>query len=256
MYHFLTCRTENYVAVITLNRPEVMNALSVSVLKELEAVMEELNRDPGVKAVIITGTKKAFIAGADIAEMKEMTAEEAQGFSRLGHRVFRLIERSGLIVIAAVNGYALGGGCELAMACDIRVGADTAIFGFPESTLGVIPGFSGTQRLPRLVGMGAAKELLATGRKLSAKRAWEIGLVNHVVLNTELMNFSMDMAQSIAKNSRGAVAAGKQLINLGSEMDFDKAEEYEAALFGITFSTADQKEGMAAFLEKRSPRFL
>lgn len=256
MYDFLTCRTEDHVAVITLNKPETMNALSVSVLKELEAVMEALNHDNDVKAVIITGTKKAFIAGADIAEMKDMTAEEALAFSRLGHGVFRLIERSGPIVIAAVNGYALGGGCELAMACDIRVAADTAILGFPEATLGVIPGFSGTQRLPRLVGMGAAKELLATGRKLSAKRAWEIGLVNHVVLNTELMAFSMDMAQSIVKNSRGAVAAGKQLINLGSEMDFEKAEEYEAALFGITFSTADQKEGMAAFLEKRSPRFL
>lgn len=255
MFDYFTCQTENHIATIVLNKPATLNALSVAGLRELEMVMQELEADREVRAVIITGTKKAFIAGADIAEMKDMTAEEAMAFSRLGHRVLRQLEQSDMVIIAAINGYALGGGCELAMACDIRVAAEPAVLGLPEASLGVIPGFSGTQRLPRLVGVGMAKELLATGRKINARRAYEIGLVNHVVPAEELMPACTGMAAEIVKNSAGAVAAGKRLLNLGPEMDFDKAEEYEASQFGVIFSTADQKEGMTAFLEKRPPVF-
>lgn len=255
MFDYLTYEIGNHIATIIFNKPATMNALTTEGLLELETVMGKLDQDKKVKVVIITGSQRAFVAGADIQAMKDMTPEQALDFSRLGHRVFNLIEQARPIVIAAINGFALGGGCELAMACDIRVAAATAKLGLPEAMLGVIPGFSGTQRLPRLVGLGIAKELLATGKKVTAQRAYEIGLVNHCVPNEELMDFCKNMATEIAGNSTNAIFTGKQLMNLGLEMDLRKAEEYEAAQFGVIFSTTDQREGMAAFLEKRTPSF-
>lgn len=255
MNKYLTFEILDHVAMVILNKPATMNALTTEGLLELEAVMTELNQNEQVKVIIITGTGKAFVAGADIMAMKDMNPEQAQEFSRLGHRVMGLIESVRPVVIAAINGFALGGGCELAMACDIRVAAANAKLGIPEAGLGVIPGFSGTQRLPRLVGLGRAKELLATGNKITAQRAYEIGLVNHCIPGEDLMDFCKELAAVIVKNSTYAIATGKRLMNLGVEMDFDKAEEYEASQFGIIFSTADQKEGMTAFLEKRIPLF-
>lgn len=256
MYDFLKFEIDGYVATITLNKPETLNALTLEGLAEIEMVMRELAQNNAVKVIIITGTQKSFVAGADIMAMKDMTPEQALEFSRTGHRVFHLIEQARPVVIAAINGFALGGGCELAMACDIRVAADSAKLGIPEASLGVIPGFSGTQRLPRLVGLGIAKELMATGSKITAQRAWQIGLVNHCVPKEELMDFCKNLAGIIVKNSTNAIAAGKKLMNLGVEMELDKAEEYEASQFGVIFSTVDQKEGMTAFLEKRTPSFL
>lgn len=255
MSEFVKLSRDEAVATVTINRPEALNALDPQVLGELERCFEELEHDLSVKVVILTGVKKAFVAGADIASMSKMTPEEAVEFSRLGQRVFNRVASMRPVVIAAVNGFALGGGCELAMACDIRVAAESARLGIPETSLGVFPGFAGTQRLPRLVGLGVAKEMLATAQKVSAQRAYEIGLVNHVVPNEELMSFCGDLAKTILKNSSTAIAAGKKLMDMGIEMDVDRAQDYEAALFGVAFSTADQKEGMSAFLEKRPPAF-
>lgn len=255
MFDYFTYEIQEHIATIVLNKPATMNALTTEGLHELETVIRELDQNKTVKVVIITGTQKAFVAGADIMAIKDMTPEQALEFSRLGHRVLSLIEQARPVVIAAINGFALGGGCELAMACDIRVAVTSAKLGIPETLLGVIPGFSGTQRLPRLVGLGIAKELLATGSKITAQRAYEIGLVNHCVPNEELMEFCRNLAETITKNSTNAISVGKKLMNLGIEMDIDKAEEYEASQFGVIFSTEDQKEGMSAFLEKRSPAF-
>lgn len=255
MSEFVKLSRDEAVATVTINRPEALNALDPQVLGELERCFEELEHDLSVKVVILTGVKKAFVAGADIASMSKMTPEEAVEFSRLGQRVFNRVASMRPVVIAAVNGFALGGGCELAMACDIRVAAESARLGIPETSLGVFPGFAGTQRLPRLVGLGVAKEMLATAQKVSAQRAYEIGLVNHVAPNEELMSFCGELAKTILKNSSTAIAAGKKLMDMGIEMDVDRAQDYEAALFGVAFSTADQKEGMSAFLEKRPPAF-
>lgn len=255
MSDFVKLSRNDGVVTVTIDRPEALNALDPNVLKELEQHFEALNDDQSAKVIILTGVKKAFVAGADIASMSKMTPEEAVEFSRLGQRVFNRVASMRPVVIAAVNGFALGGGCELAMACDIRVAAESAKMGIPETSLGVFPGFAGTQRLPRLVGLGIAKEMLATAQKVSAQRAYEIGLVNHVVPNEELLSFCEDLAKTILKNSAAAIATGKKLMDMGSEMDLDKAQDYEAALFGVAFSTPDQKEGMAAFLEKRPPAF-
>lgn len=255
MSDFVKLSRNDGVVTVTIDRPEALNALDPNVLGELERNFEALNNDQSVKVIILTGVKKAFVAGADIASMSKMTPEEAVEFSRLGQRVFNRVASMRPVVIAAINGFALGGGCELAMACDIRVAAESAKMGIPETSLGVFPGFAGTQRLPRLVGLGIAKEMLATAQKIGAQRAYEIGLVNHVVPNEELLSFCEDLAKTILKNSTIAIAAGKKLMDMGSEVDLDKAQDYEAALFGVAFSTADQKEGMAAFLEKRPPAF-
>lgn len=255
MSRFIKLNCNGAVATVTIDRPEALNALDPEVLQDLESCFEKLNDDLSVKVIILTGVKKAFVAGADIASMSKMTPEEAVEFSRLGQRVFNRVASMRPVVIAAVNGFALGGGCELAMACDIRVAAESAKMGIPETSLGVFPGFAGTQRLPRLVGLGIAKEMLVTAQKVPAQRAYEIGLVNHVVPNEELLGYCEELAKTILKNSSTAIAAGKKLMDMGGEMDLDKAQDYEAALFGVAFSTADQKEGMAAFLEKRPPVF-
>ena len=256
MDQYVRCEQNGAVAVVTIDRPKALNALNPDVLSQLYQEMERLDCDESVRAVVLTGAgEKAFVAGADIAAMSTMDPEEAQVFTRNGHRTMDRIAAMRKITIAAVNGFALGGGCELAMACDIRVASEKARFGIPEATLGVIPGFGGTQRLPRLVGLGMAMELLATGRQVKADEAKEIGLVNRVVAADALMDTCLQLAQKIAGNSMSAIALGKKCVHSGLEMDLDKALQLEQQAFALTFATADQKEGMSAFLEKRPASF-
>lgn len=244
------------VATVTINRPKALNALNMDVLLEMEAVVKLLEQNGAVKVMVLTGAgEKAFVAGADIAAMQKMGPAEAEVFSRVGHRVMDRLEKTRIFTIAAVNGYALGGGCEVAIACDMRIASENAKLGIPEVTLGLFPGFGGTQRLPRLVGLGRAKELLATGQPVSAAQARDMGLVNQVVKPAELMPCCIATAEKIAGNSGSAISFGKQAMNAGMEMDQDKAMEYEAALFALVFTTADAKEGMTAFVEKRRASF-
>ena len=243
-------------ALVTLNRPKALNALNTDVLRELDDVLARLNARKETQVVILTGSgEKAFAAGADIAAMREMTPGEARQFSAYGQAVMTRIAGMRAMVIAAVNGYALGGGCELAMACDIRIASTRAKFGIPEVTLGVIPGFGGTQRLSRLIGVGRALEMMATGGQINAEEALRMGLVNHVTEPEELLEVCEAMARKIAANSAGAIALGKQSIYAGSEMDLNRGLAHEAGLFALTFAHPDQREGMDAFLEKRSAQF-
>ncbi len=244
------------VAVVTINRPAALNALNKDVLEELAAAFAELESKGEVACVILTGSgSKAFVAGADIAEMQALDAVSAEHFAKLGHAVFNAIEKFPKPVIAAVNGFALGGGCELAMACDIRIAAENARFGQPEVNLGVIPGFGGTLRLARLVGKGRAKELIFTGDMVDAQEAYRIGLANKVVAAEELLDKARKMATKIASKGPLAVRFAKESVDNGLEMDLDRAGRFEAGLFGLCFATADQKEGMQAFLEKRPAKF-
>ncbi|MBE3586404.1 MAG: enoyl-CoA hydratase/isomerase family protein [Thermoanaerobacter sp.] len=244
------------LAILTINRPQVLNALNAETLKEIEGAVDELAEDEAIRVIIITGAgEKAFVAGADIAFMSKLTPLEARNFARLGQRVLSKIENLPKPVIAAINGYALGGGCELAMACDIRVASEKAKFGQPEVNLGLIAGFGGTQRLTRLVNPGLAKEILFTADMLDAETARRIGLVNHVVPAEELLNFCRVMAERIAARGPVAVRLTKEAVNEGLEMDLEKALAHEADLFGLVFATADREEGIAAFLDKRKPQF-
>ncbi|WP_055667045.1 short-chain-enoyl-CoA hydratase [Desnuesiella massiliensis] len=247
---------ENKVAIVTINRPKALNALNSETLKELDILIENLENDDEVYAVIITGAgDKAFVAGADITEMKDLNTMEGRRFSILGNKVFRRLENLEKPVIAAIPGFALGGGCELAMACDIRIATDKAKFGQPEVGLGITPGFGGTQRLARIVGLGKAKELIYTGRIMKADEALNIGLVNKVVEADKLMEEAKAMANQIASNAPIAVKLCKVAINRGMQCDIDTALMYEAEAFGECFSTLDQKEGMTAFVEKREKSF-
>lgn len=247
---------ENKVAIVTINRPKALNALNSETLKELDILVENLENDDEVYAVIITGAgDKAFVAGADITEMKDLNTMEGRRFSILGNKVFRRLENLEKPVIAAIPGFALGGGCELAMACDIRIATDKAKFGQPEVGLGITPGFGGTQRLARIVGLGKAKELIYTGRIMKADEALNIGLVNKVVEADKLMEEAKAMANQIASNAPIAVKLCKVAINRGMQCDIDTALMYEAEAFGECFSTLDQKEGMTAFVEKREKNF-
>lgn len=256
MNDVVLCEVKNKIATVTINRPKALNALNVDVLRALETIMEDIEHNSEIKVVILTGEgEKAFVAGADIAAMQNMNPSEASSFSSYGQRVFNKIENLSKIVIAAINGFALGGGCELAMACDIRVASEMSKFGIPEVSLGVIPGFGGTQRLPRLVGLGIAKEMLATGKQMTAVESYNYGLVNHVVAFEDLMTFCVGLAESIAKNSSEAISFGKNAMNVGLEMDKNKGLAYETALFGMSFSTTDQIVGMDAFLNKRKAQF-
>jgi enoyl-CoA hydratase len=244
------------IATVTVNRPRALNALNEETLGELLACFEGLESDVSVRAVILTGAgEKAFVAGADIAAMKDLDVVAARNFALLGHQVMNVIEHLSKPVIAAVNGFALGGGCELALACDIRLAGDNARFGQPEVNLGVIPGFGGTQRLPRLIGKGRAKELLFTGDMIDAGEALRLGLVNRVVPPGELFGAARKLATKIAGKGAFAVALCKEAVNNGLEMDIDKACRFEADHFALCFATADQKEGMGAFLEKRPANF-
>ncbi len=252
----LLIETVEGIAVVTVNRPQALNALNQQTLVELQGAFADLSNNEAVQVIILTGSgEKAFVAGADIAAMQPLSALDARQFAKLGHEVMGAIEKSPKPVIAAVNGFALGGGCELALACDIRLASEKARFGQPEVNLGVIPGFGGTQRLARLVGKGVALELLLTGDLIDAAEAYRIGLVNKVVPQAELLEAAKKMAARILSKGPCAVKLAKEAVRNGLEMDLDKANQYEADLFGLCFASSDQKEGMQAFLEKRTPRF-
>ncbi|HEY4715501.1 MAG TPA: enoyl-CoA hydratase-related protein [bacterium] len=244
------------IAVLTINRPKSLNALNSSVLKEIECGLFEIHNERAYKVLIITGAgDRSFVAGADIGEMKDKLPLEAIEFADLGHRVLNFMENMEIPVIAAVNGYALGGGCELVLACDIVIASENAKFGQPEVNLGVIPGFGGTQRLPRLVGRNRAKELIFTGDIITAAEAHDMGIVNKVVAQTKLLDEANAMALKIITKGRIAIQFAKQCINKGLEENLDQALILEKAIFANLFATTDQKEGMAAFLEKRPAKF-
>lgn len=248
-------KKEGY-AFLKINRPQALNALNKDTLIELSKAIDELNNNKKIKAVILTGEgDKAFIAGADIKQMANLTTIEAKEFSELGHGVLLKIENSRLIFIAAVNGFALGGGCETLMACDIAIAAKSAKIGQPEINLGVSPGFGGTQRLPRLVGRMKAKELILTGRNIDADEAFRIGLVNMVVDDNKLTETSEKIAGKIASKSGIQTSFIKELVNKGTDIDLNTALALEISYFSSSFSTHDQKEGMKAFIEKRKPVF-
>lgn len=243
------------VAIVTISRPNALNALNSDTLKDLDAAFDALENDNEVYAVVLTGAgEKSFVAGADIAEMKDMNALSGREFGILGNKVFRKIENLSKPVIAAVNGFALGGGCEIAMSCDIRIASSNALFGQPEAGLGITPGFGGTQRLARLVGLGMAKQMIYTARNIKADEAFRIGLVNKVVEPENLMDEVLKLANTIVKNAPVAVKFCKAAINRGIQTDIDTAVAYESEVFGACFATEDQKEGMTAFLEKRKDK--
>lgn len=247
---------EEDIAIVSINRPKALNALDYTTIAELGEVMTELAANKAVNVIILTGAgEKAFVAGADIAYMVSLPPLEAQKFSRHGQVVFSQVEAMPKPVIAAVNGFALGGGCELAMACDIRIASEKAKFGQPEVSLGIMAGFGGTQRLARLVNPGIAKEMLFSGDIYDAQAALRVGLVNKVVPPEELMDTCKKMAKRISSMGPVGVRFTKEAINQGLDMDQEKAFNIEADLFGVIFSTADQKEGMKAFLEKRKAEF-
>jgi len=255
-YEHLLVETDGAVATVTVNRPKVLNALSAATLTELGEAMRALQADASVRAIILTGAGgKAFVAGADINELATLTPDAAKAHAELGQRVFELVERLGKPVIAAVNGFALGGGCELAMACTMRLAADTAKFGQPEVTLGLTPGFAGTQRLPRLVGKGRAMELVLGGGMIDAAEAFRIGLVNRVVPAASLPDEARALAQAWAAHAPMAMRYSMEAISHGLETSFAEGCFVEASLFGLAFATEDMREGTRAFLEKRKPEF-
>ncbi len=250
--------TETFEAVtlLTINRPEALNALDQQTLQQLNTAVTAIEADPRVKVAIITGAgDKAFVAGGDIGVMQPLDPIAARQSAVETQQLLNKIEYGSTVFIAAINGYALGGGCELALACDIRIAANSAQLGQPEVNLGIIPGWGGTQRLPRLVGVSVAKQLMLTGERISAAKAAEIGLVGEVVNADELMPRARELAQTIAAKPKVALQLIKEAVNNGFEMDMNRAFAYEADLFGLCFATADQKEGMLAFLEKRRPNW-
>ena len=248
---FVDYEVKDKIAVITINRPKALNALNSEVLDDLNAVLDGVDTD-AVRCLVLTGAgDKSFVAGADIGEMSSLTKAEGEAFGKKGNDIFRKIENFPIPVIAAINGFALGGGCEISMSCDIRICSDNAVFGQPEVGLGITPGFGGTQRLARLVSPGMAKQLIYTARNIKADEALRIGLVNQVVSQEELLPTAEKMAAAIAQNAPIAVRACKKAINDGLQVDIDKAIEIEEKLFGSCFETEDQKEGMANFLRKK-----
>jgi len=254
-YKNIVLQKEDKVAVLTISRPKALNALNSETLKELNLAIDEVAKDDEIYALILTGEGKAFVAGADIAEMKELDVIGGRKFGKLGNEVFRKLETLEKPVIAAVNGFALGGGCELSMACDIRIASSKAKFGQPEVGLGITPGFGGTQRLPRLVGLGNAKELIYTAKIINAEEALRIGLVNKVVEPENLMTEAKTLANTIAGQAPIAVSLCKAAINTGIQLDIDSALSYESEIFGECFSTEDQKSGMTAFIERTEKCF-
>jgi len=252
---FVILEKKDKAAIIRLNRPEALNSLNEQVLKDLDHAVDEAEADREVRVIVITGEGKAFAAGADIAAMSTMNEAEAMAFGQLGQQVFRKIEMLDKPVIAAVNGYALGGGCELAMACDIRLASEKARFGQPEVKLGITPGYSGTQRLPRIVGKAKAMELILTGDQIKAAKAKEIGLVSKVTAPEELMEEALALAARIIQKAPLAVLYATKAIKEGLELDMDSGINVEAEFFAECFATEDQKEGMGAFLEHRQAVF-
>jgi enoyl-CoA hydratase len=243
------------IAYVTVNRPKVLNALNTPTWKDLRTAFEDARDDTAVRGVILTGAGKAFIAGADISELARVTAFEAEQSSRFGQRVLDLIEDLGKPVIAAVNGFALGGGCETAMACTIRIAVETAKFGQPEVKLGLVPGGGGTQRLPRLIGKGRALQLILSGEMISAQEAYRIGLVNEIVPAAELITRAEAILKKIASNAPIAVKLALEAANMGMDTSQGEGLLLEASYFGLCAATEDKKEGTTAFLEKRAPQF-
>ena len=253
-YNFIKIERTQGITILKISAPKSLNALNSTILKELSDCLSHL--DAATRVLIITGDgEKSFVAGADISEMAHLNEAQGYEFGRLGAQVFRAIETLPIPVIAAVNGFALGGGCELAMACDIRIASSKAKFGQPEVGLGIIPGFSGTYRLPKIVGQGHAKEMIYTGKVIRADEALRIGLVNAVYEPEQLMEKAVEMAQMMLHNAPVAISLAKQSINEGYDLDADAAIALENKLFGKCFATSDQKEGMDAFLNKRQAEF-
>jgi len=245
------------IATVTFNRPEKLNAINEDLITELEEVIDELERNSSSRVVILTGAgDKSFAAGGDIKRIQQMTAEEGERFVYQGQRVLNRIEYSKKIMIAAINGYAFGGGLEIALACDLRVASSNSVLGLPEACVGLFPAWGGTQRLARLIGTGRAKELIYTGDKISADRAWQIGLVNHVVDSEQLQQKCGEIARKILKNSPISVVQAKKAINHGTEVSFEKGLFIEAEAWMVCFQTDDRVEGLNAFLENRPPVYL
>jgi len=251
----LVIEKKENIGIVKINRPESLNALSIGTLGEIRDAVTSLNTDEDVKVLIFTGEGKAFIAGADIKQMKDMNEDEAREFCNLGQKIFDIIENLDKPVIAAINGFALGGGCELALACDIRIASENAKFGQPEVNLGIIPGFGGTQRLPRLVGKGMAKELIFTGDIIDAQTALHIGLANKVVAPDALLDEAMAMAQKIASKGPAAILIAKSVINRGIDTDLAKGLSIERDGFVQCVASGEAREGMEAFVEKRKPNW-
>lgn len=246
---------KGHIAVATINRPKALNALNSQVLEDIDQLVERVKADDEIRALVITGSgEKAFVAGADIGEMSTLTKAEGEAFGKKGNDVFRKLETLPIPTIAAVNGFALGGGCELAMSCDIRICADNAMFGQPEVQLGITPGYGGTQRMARLVGAGIAKEMIYTARNMKADEALRIGLVNAVYPQADLMAAAEKLAGKIARNAPIAVRLSKKMINEGLALPIAEAVAMESALFGGSFETHDQVEGMSCFLSKEKPK--
>ena len=251
---FVVYEVRERTGIITINRPSALNALNTRVLQELSQALDEVDPDQ-IRALIVTGAgEKAFVAGADIREMSGLTKAEGEGFGRRGNQVFRKLETFPVPVIAAVNGFALGGGCELALSCDIRICSDNAVFGQPEAGLGITPGFGGTQRLARLVGASMAKQMIYTARNIKAQEALRIGLVNEICTQQELMEEALKLAAQIGANAPIAVRNCKKAINEGIQGNIEDGIALEERLFGDCFETHDQIEGMNAFLEKRKEK--
>ena len=247
---FVTLEQKGPVGVITMNRPEALNALNDQVLRDLDAVLDQVENNDEILVAVVTGAGRSFVAGADIGQMSTMTAAEAKKFGVLGNRVFLKLENLTKPTIAAVNGFALGGGCELSMSCDIRVASEKAKFGQPEVGLGITPGFGGTQRLPRIVGAAKAMELVLTAKTINAAEAERIGLVSYVYSPEELMDKALELANAIAANAQVAVRQSKAAIRRGLQTDMNTGVAYESEAFGLCFATEDQKDAMKAFVNK------
>ena len=251
---FVTLEKKGPVGIVTMNRPEALNALDKQVLEDLNAVLDQVEADPEILVAVVTGAGRSFVAGADIGQMSGFTAVEGKAFGAYGNGVFLKLENLTKPTIAAVNGFALGGGCEQAMSCDIRICSDNAMFGQPEVGLGITPGFGGTQRLPRIVGISKAMELILTAKVINAAEAKEIGLVSAVYPPEELMDKAMELANAICANAPIAVAESKRCIRMGMQTDIATGSAFEAEAFGVTCGTEDKNEGMGAFLEKRAEK--
>src|SRR5215218_4127083 len=252
---YVRVESDDGIAVLTIDRQEKLNALDPQVVEEIGQALLELEAE-GPRVIIVTGAgERSFVAGADISAMSAMDPMEAKRFSEIGHAAMALLDRSPVPTIAAVNGYALGGGCEVAIACDVRIAADNALFGFPEVSLGILPGMGGTQRLPRLVGPGIAKEMIFSGRRIKAEEARTVNLVNRVVPEGEALDVARELAGEIASNGPVAVRHAKAATNKAQDLDLESGLDYEADQFALLFGTEDAREGMGAFVEKREAKF-